>query len=243
MKRQKVRFTVLFISFLLFPITIFYFSPFLPFMSAKLHIINGSVIVFLCLILGGMFLGRAFCGWIMPCGGIQEVCFSMNNRPVKQSRWDYLKFFIWAVWLGFLIFFVIKSGGYNKIDFFFGTKHGISIWAFYYYIVYYSVIFLFFISALIFGKRSVCHYSCWITPFMILGRKMANIIKIPSLRLKKVNDNCTQCKLCDKVCPMSLEVSAMVHSGKMENTECILCGSCIDVCKTKTIKFAFTSYR
>jgi ferredoxin len=38
---------------------------------------------------------------------------------------------------------------------------------------------------------------------------------------------------------MSLPVEDMVKSNKMENAECILCGTCIDACPTKAIKYAF----
>ena len=38
---------------------------------------------------------------------------------------------------------------------------------------------------------------------------------------------------------MSLPVEQMVEQNKMENPECILCGTCIDGCKSKAIKFDF----
>jgi len=38
---------------------------------------------------------------------------------------------------------------------------------------------------------------------------------------------------------MSLPVEIMVKENKMENTECILCGTCIDGCKSKAIEFKF----
>lgn len=35
---------------------------------------------------------------------------------------------------------------------------------------------------------------------------------------------------------MSLDVMEMVQSQRMANSECILCGKCIEVCKSKAIK-------
>jgi ferredoxin-type protein NapH len=40
---------------------------------------------------------------------------------------------------------------------------------------------------------------------------------------------------------MSLPVEMMVKKGKMENAECILCGSCVDGCKFDVLKYSFTS--
>lgn len=44
-----------------------------------------------------------------------------------------------------------------------------------------------------------------------------------------------------RVCPMSLEVDAMVKEGKMESSECILCGTCVDNCPEDAISFASKS--
>ena len=38
---------------------------------------------------------------------------------------------------------------------------------------------------------------------------------------------------------MSLGVDAMVQAGAMENSECILCGSCVDTCPQEAIRYAF----
>lgn len=39
---------------------------------------------------------------------------------------------------------------------------------------------------------------------------------------------------------MSLDVNGMVKSGMMENSECILCGTCVDNCKKDVIKYSFS---
>ena len=53
--RQRVRKTILVISFLLFPITIWYFSPYLIIQAASEHILNGSFIVFVTMLILSMF--------------------------------------------------------------------------------------------------------------------------------------------------------------------------------------------
>ena len=76
-------------------------------------------------------------------------------------------------------------------------------------------------------------------PFMILGRKIRNIISIPSLQLISIPNSCISCHTCTNECPMSLPVEKMVKENKMENAECILCGTCVDGCKSKAINFNF----
>jgi polyferredoxin len=74
---------------------------------------------------------------------------------------------------------------------------------------------------------------------MVIARKIRNLFKWPSLRLAAEEEKCVQCKICDKKCPMSLGVEEMVQQGSMENTECILCGSCVDNCPEGVIEYKF----
>lgn len=239
MNRQVIRKAFLLISFLLFPITQFYFSPYLIIDGASKGIVNGSFIVFIFFIVGGTFVGRAFCGWIMPCGGLQEICFIVNNKKAKGGKLNLIKYFIWIPWLLVIIGMIVQFGGYRTIDPFFHIENGISVGQPWTYFIYYGVIILIVTFSLVFGKRAGCHYICWMAPFMLVGRKIRNFLKTPALQLISNKRKCISCNQCNKSCPMSLDVSSMVDRENMENSECILCGACVDVCKTNAIKYSF----
>ncbi|WP_241423273.1 4Fe-4S binding protein [Candidatus Contubernalis alkaliaceticus] len=74
---------------------------------------------------------------------------------------------------------------------------------------------------------------------MVIGSKIKDLVKIPSLHLESQREKCIQCKKCDKVCQMSLAVQGMVESGSMSNMECILCGQCVDSCPKGVIHYSF----
>lgn len=80
LNRQNIRKLILIISLLLFPITIWYMSPYLIIQGAMEGIVSGSFIVFACMLLGSIFFGRIFCGWLCPMGGMQECLFSVNEK-------------------------------------------------------------------------------------------------------------------------------------------------------------------
>jgi len=101
------------------------------------------------------------------------------------------------------------------------------------------VIGVFLILSLIAGRRAGCHYICWMAPFMILGRKLRNLFGWPALHLRANRAKCTNCQRCTTNCPMSLDVNGMVQREDMENSECILCGSCADTCPRDVIRYAF----
>ena len=243
MKRQTVRHLILLISLLLFPLTLNYFSPYLIVVGASRGIITGSFIIFSVLLLSSLFLGRFFCGWLCPAGGLQEACFGISRKPARGGRLNWLKYIIWVPWITAIIVLGIWAGGFIQIDPLYMTESGISVDDISKYIIYYSVVLIFFLLAVLAGRRSACHYICWMAPFMVIGDKFGRLIHLPSLHLESRPDKCIDCKRCNQICPMSLSVSTMALSGQMKNSECILCGECIDHCPRQVLSFHFLSQR
>lgn len=101
MTLQKIRKFTLIISMMLFPITIYYFSPYLIIMAAMQHIINGSFIVFSMMFILGLFFGRLWCGFLCPTGGMCECFAQISDKTPKQGWHNYIKYGIWLVWLSF----------------------------------------------------------------------------------------------------------------------------------------------
>ncbi len=237
-KRQKIRKALILISFILFPVTINYFSPVLIIMGASKGIVSGSFFVFGTLFASSLFFGRFFCGWLCPGSGLQEACAVIVDRPVKRGYW--IRYLIWIPWLSTIIFLFIKSGGILQAEPLFQTEDVISVMNYRGYIVLFGFITIIVLLAFIVGKRSFCHHVCWIGPFMLMGRIIRNTLRWPSLRLRADTESCISCILCNKNCPMDINVEAMVKKGDMETGECILCGMCADVCPKGTISYSFS---
>ena len=87
-RRQRVRKGLLLVSFLLFPATLYWFSPALVLESAALGIAAGSLFVFGGLLVGSVFFGRAFCGWACPGAGVNEALGSLVMRPYAGRGWS-----------------------------------------------------------------------------------------------------------------------------------------------------------
>jgi ferredoxin-type protein NapH len=237
MKRQKVRKSVIITSMLLFPITIYYFSPELIILGATDGIITGSFIVFLGMLVSAVFIGRLFCGYLCPAGGIQEIAMQINDKNPKQGWKNNIKYCLWTLWIISIIVCFIFRKHQLSVNFFYMMNHGISIANIYDYVIYYGVVVLFFIPALLFGKRIFCHYFCWMAPFMVIGMQIGNFFGIKRLKLTANKNACINCHICNKNCPMSLNVSEKVSIEKMDDNECILCGTCVDTCPKKAIAF------
>ena len=236
--RQKVRKGMILFSFFLFPAVFYYLSPVIIIQSSMKGIVNGSFIMFIMMFISALVLGRAYCGWVCPGAGCQEAISLSRNKRVTKG--NIIKWIIWIPWVGTIAIIAIQRGGYEEIDFFHQTKYGFSIGDVGALIAYLCIlIFLIVLPAFIFGRRSFCHHLCWMAPFMIVGREIRNFFNWASLQLKADSTKCNHCHSCTKTCPMSLPVEMMVQTNKMENTECILCGTCVDGCEFNVIKFAF----
>lgn len=260
--RQRIRKTILVISFLLFPVTIWYFSPYLIIQAASEHIMNGSFIVFCAMFVFSMFFGRAWCGYLCPAGGLQECLFACNPNPAKQGKRDWIKYIIWVIWIIAVIVTFLLGKNQVTINPFYMTDHGISVAGIHNYVVYYGVILLLVLPALIHGRRASCHYVCWMAPFMVIGSTIGRLLHLPQLHVEADSERCISCGQCSKACPMGLDVKNMVlksgnsgHSERMqsgspkdgcsrpgnslETSECIQCGACIDACPKKVLKYKF----
>jgi polyferredoxin len=241
--RQRVRKALIIFSFVLLPVTFAYISCPIIKEGASEGIVTGGLIVFILIFVSSLFFGRLWCGWLCPAGGLQEIYFQINNKNINIPG---LKLFKYLTFLYFIFIpitsAIYSAGGLKTIDFSYYTGHGVSIANQGAYIIFYAQIFFITIFAMFAGRRGFCHYFCPISVIPITGRKLRNLIGLPSLHLSADADRCTACKKCSKICPMGLDVNIMVLQGRMENTDCILCGSCVDACPKQAIHFSFDSF-
>jgi polyferredoxin len=235
-----IRRTLILISFLLFPITIFYFSPYIILLGAAHGIVNASLLVFAVMFLSAIVLGRLWCGWACPGAGLQEAATIVNDRSAYNPRLGWIKWALWVPWVASIAVIAIPAGGYRVVDPLFhigSVVPGISVDHPLGYVIYYAMTGLIFVLSLAVGRRAFCHYVCWMAPFMILGRKLGDALRLPGLRLKVAPGACISCHRCDRACPMALPVQQMVDRGAIDNSACILCGTCVDTCPKHAIAF------
>lgn len=125
--------------------------------------------------------------------------------------------------LGGFICFILKNFGNLHIDY----LYEIPAEELEQFNIYYIIIV---ILSYVFGKRASCYYICWVSPFMILGRKLGKLLKVSTLILQPNSQSYSECDQCNKVCGMWLDIKYIVKSDNMGNAECMLCGECVRMC-------------
>lgn len=236
---QKIRKPIVISTAILFHLLLIFhlfFSPVIIVMASFNGIINASLIAFVLMFLLSLFFGRAYCSWFCPGCGVQEILSLFLKRKSKNSDALFIKYFIFAIWIGAIVMGYIINGfrdvdmTYGMMDVTFERK----------IILTTGAILIIVPLTAIFGQFASCKYVCWQAPFMIIGTKIRDYLQLRGLRLKANLNNCTSCKICNKKCPMNLDVLGNINKEKLNDTECILCGSCIDNCKQKVIKYSMT---
>lgn len=239
-RRQQARLALIILSFILYPVTFAYISCPIITEAAGMGIVSGGLVVFALLFISSLVLGRLWCAYLCPSGGLQEACNIVLRWPLRTKKIDWLKYIVFLGIFGSLGYAIWSAGGLNTIDLLHRTENGISILAAEGVAMFLGPVSVILIFMLIFGKRGFCHTFCPIAVMLMIGRKIRNIFRWPALHLEAEKDRCTGCGTCTRGCPMSLDVNRMVLHGEMENAECILCGSCIDACPQGAIRYGWS---
>lgn len=205
-----------------------------------------AVYMFVVIPVAVWFFGKRYCSWFCACGNLAEAVGVLpwgarwvrlhTPRGKTSERLEVLQLFV----LGFAFFFgvmllldaaaLFRAPGLLGqlqatqdllIDFVFGSVVGIGAYP-------------------ILGTRIWCRYGCPMAQGMKLFGKFARsrFAVVP-------NEKCRGLGLCTQACPMGIDVASYAHRDKqpiqvafgLDETPCIGCGGCIDVCPVDALSF------
>ncbi len=241
--RQRIRLLLLMLSLALFPLTIFYFSPALPFRASREGIISGSLVVLGILFVTALFCGRFWCGWFCPVGGAQNICALIQPKALKPRWIRFIKYPLFIIWILALSLLLYSAGQILTVDFYYSTDNGVSIARPWQYIIYYSALGVFCGLSLLLGRGASCNAACMMAAAMSIGQKLSMLVGLPRVRLTADPSECSDCKQCDAICVNSVEVSREVGQGEITSVECKKCLACVDVCPKSCIRVEFKAGR
>lgn len=234
---KKKRKLLLLFMLLLLPVTLNYFSPYIIIDGLINKLLAGAFFVWLLMFVSSFFIGRAFCSYICPYGGLQMAADFAIQKPLKQVPWmRTLRYALGMIWAAAIVFLIAKNISGAQVNFLYLTENFVSVDSMVKLIGYYVIVLALLVLPLLLGKRASCHYLCPMSILNVTGTKLKNLLNIPSLRLTAASTGCTDCQQCNKVCPMSLNVSEMVRQSNMDSLDCILCGECCSACKKGVLK-------
>jgi polyferredoxin len=213
-------------------------NPVNPIQQILLFIHSNSIfipmlIVFALLLLSTIVIGRMFCGYACPVGAIQELCSKINfksnlkeQEKVKivlktNQKWANVIRWIFFIFIG-LVSIIWGLAVLQIINPFLGYAYFTNPFAIALIIPFITLVVIVVLS--IFIYRPWCRYLC---PFGALASITSRFSRYKYVR----TEDCTECGLCEKICPTQ---EAFRESSK---GECYDCNRCVEICPQNAIIF------
>lgn len=178
---------------------------------------------------------RAFCGWICPMNVVTETASWLRRHLSLTAAFRFPNWTRYALAVG--IFGASAATGSAAFepwspqgllwrDLVWGT--GLSGFS-----------AILGITALELGAGP----SLWCSRLCPMGAFWATIGRLnpkPLIRIRFVNECCTHCGDCIRVCPEQqiIDFKSMAKTGTVPSGECLLCGRCISICPENALRWS-----
>ncbi len=197
------------------------------------------------LLLLGMLLGRAICGFLCPFGWLQELLHKIPTKKLSSQKLKplrYLKYGILVVMVCMLPVLAANDVGIGDAFFCkYLCPQGVLEGAIPLSLVNPSIraalgklfswklsILLTIIVLSVLFFRPFCKWLCPLGAFYALLNRMS------LFRMQVDRDKCVSCGKCAKACKMDVDVTKTPN-----HTECIRCGMCARACPTCAVHFRY----
>ncbi len=169
-----------------------------------------------------LLVGPVFCGWVCPLGSVQEWLGKLGKKIFKRKynrfipyRYDRILRYLRYLILGWVVYMTVVTGKlfFADIDPYFAL---FNFWTGEVATAGLVILGL-VLGASLLVERPFCKYAC---PYgAVLG--IFNLFRI--FKIKRNVPTCTDCKACDRSCPMNIPVST---GTAVRSHQCITCMKC-----------------
>jgi ferredoxin-type protein NapH len=203
-------------------------------LSSKIIMVNLIIGVVTIILIYLMFGGRSFCSWICPYHWLAELGEKIHlilkkKKIIKNHTFDRkIRYYFYGL---FLVLALIT--GFTVFE----TINPVTIIS--RFIVYGPSLMLLWVMALLlfevlFSRRAWCRYFCPVgVSYQLIGL-------MSPLRIKWEQENCSNCKRCQRVCLVPHVLNASVNQGKADYVnaaDCTRCGLCVDICDDEALGY------
>jgi len=192
------------------------------------------VMVWGLLVLITPLFGRIGCGWFCAFGTIQDLVSSVAFYELKRKKpFQWLRLLQLAAFVGSgLAFYFMRlhRGAISGVTFA-PLKLSIDFNDHYKY-VWMMVTMGALLSVLALGRRGACRLGCPMGGLCAIGSRHSRLIPVVD------RTTCTSCGRCEKECPGKVPMMDYIkeNKGQVIDSECLVCGKCVSVCASRSIK-------
>lgn len=181
-------------------------------------------------IIGPIIFNRGWCGWACWTVAILDLLpYKRNKNGRLSKKWEYGRYLMLALTI-LIVIIAIWGYGYQP------PKKSIS--QVYWLLVGNTIYYIAGITLAIALKdnRAFCKYLC---PISVIMKPASSIAKI---RISGDAEECKNCGLCNKNCPMDINISEYIKNNeRVTSTECVVCMNCTINCPSQTLTVSLGS--
>ncbi len=190
------------------------------FFDASAGIVSAALIqMLIARVVLPFFFGNAFCSRVCWTGFFFELTNSKKNLPKQKKAKERSETLAWTYLIILIILPLTVSIFHNPAE----DEHARKLWIIGENLF---IISIGFILTFITGSRSYCRLLC---PFITISGLFSkfSFFKITPVKY----DSCTSCNLCNKNCPMLIDIKeAVMKRKKIAHNLCIVCERCVSAC-------------
>lgn len=179
-----------------------------------------------------LFVGVFFCGWVCPFGSIQDWLakiarfLKLPRYQVPKHIQQYLvlsRYAFYVLGIAGIVFSILNArSAFNHRLF----QNNLEIAS--------GMVLAVFLIVSLFIDRPFCNYFC------MKGAEYGILGVLRVVGIKRDNSKCIHCKVCDRNCPMNIEVE---KTDFVRHPNCINCMTCVSVCPRKCMTVGVVSLK
>ncbi|RCX20954.1 4Fe-4S binding protein [Anaerobacterium chartisolvens] len=170
------------------------------------------------------FKGRMWCGNFCPRGSFNDVILS--RLSLKNRMPNFLK----TAWFRNLFLVVLMSAFAIQLAVAWGNALAVSQ-------VFIRMIIITTALAVVLGVAYNHRAWCMICPMGTMAHYAARTERVKSA-IRHVSFNkgkCVGCKMCNKKCPVGIDVLCYKEKERVTNADCLKCGVCVEACPKRAL--------
>jgi len=198
---------------------------------------NMAAVFCLALLVGLLFTGRLFCGYLCKLSAFQELTEWVYHRvgfkpTLIHTRARMVRLFIFVPYL-LPVLYTWQEVGLSTAYVDLGA---VEPWTADLPMTVLGTVFYFasitFVLTALFGRRAFCRLVC---PFALFFQLFERLPWVPRIRQ---TGRCISCDVCERACPMGVSVTNQIlRHAEVRDPECIKCMVCVDLCPVKALKY------
>jgi ferredoxin-type protein NapH len=200
-------------------------------------VITFVMIIWITFIIVSPLFGRIGCGWFCFMGSCADLASEHSVIKMKWHRpqaWLRLSFLILFLGSSVSFYFINNARGITN-DFLIDPSFLKPDFNGHYKLVWMIDVSSALIMSLFLERRWGCKNLCYMGTLCTLGARHSRLIPVVD------TEKCNRCGKCEKNCLVRIPIVSYIsgNNGLITNSECLVCGKCVSVCKSDAIKLKF----